>query len=425
MSASRVIAVLLLTAPLAACVSASSDCVVLPLPTATPLQYAPTPVGGFPVVPGACPEAPTATPWPPASTATAGPGLGQVSNVADTRAFLPEDERLQAVFASSGRYAVVYRLGTELVVAHTYGEMRLAGVDYAGVAYRADQVALVQSSAAGTTVSFGTALGDQESATVFSGPGLGSDLALSYGGEGWLYLASGSVISRFNPAAGAFEASGLYTGQAITMGKTAHGTLLLATTDGVWRKPFDQAWDPVIGGPVTGMAVIGEQVAVAWAVEGGAGGWFVRSSMDGGASWSGSERAAYAELGSDFAYGNAEDGGAFPVLYGNTTLEVVGPFREPPGRRNEIMGLPYEGDAIDPTRMPGASSAAAYPTVVRRTSSGWYPDIGATVPELLVSSVRDAQPVRHLLCAQSGPTAVCAWEAYQVNGQTDVVVITR
>ena len=421
----RVVAGLFLAASLAACATASADCVLLPLPTATPVQYAPTPIGGFPVVPGACPDAPTRTPRPPAATSTAGPGLGQVSNVADTLAFLPEDEQLQAVFASSGRYAVVYRLGSELVVVHTYGELRLPGADRAGIAYRADQVALVQSTSSGTTVSFGAVLGDEDSATVITGPNLGSDLALIYGGEGWLYLASGGFISRFNPSGGAFEASGIYSGQAISMGKTAHGTVLLATTTGVWRKPFDQAWGQVVGGPITGLAVLGEQVAAAWTVEGGAGGWYVRTSLDGGSSWSGDERAAFAQLGSDFAYGHADDGGAFPVLHSNTTLEVVGPFREPPGRRNEIMGLPYEGDVIDPTRIPGASSASAYPTVVRRTSSGWYPEVGATIPELLVSSVRDAQPVRHLMCTQSGPTAVCAWEAYQVNGQTDVVVITR
>lgn len=271
MSAQRVVAVLLLAAPLAACTTASTNCVLLPLPTATPIQYAPTPIGGFPIVPGVCPEAPTATARPSAPTSTAGPGLGQVSNVADTLAFLPEDEQLQAVFASSGRYAVVYRLGTELVVVHTYGELRLPGVARAGIAYRADQVALVQSTASGTTVSFGAALGDADSATIISGPNLGSDLALIYGGEGWLYLASGGFISRFNPAAGAFEASGIYSGQAISMGKTAHGAVLLATTAGVWRKPFDQAWGQVFGGPITGLAVLGEQVAATWTVEGGAG----------------------------------------------------------------------------------------------------------------------------------------------------------
>ena len=38
MIARRVVAALLLIAPLAACTTASTDCVLLPLPTATPLQ---------------------------------------------------------------------------------------------------------------------------------------------------------------------------------------------------------------------------------------------------------------------------------------------------------------------------------------------------------------------------------------------------
>ena len=413
----RVLGLMTLLFLLGACAPAAPDCAWASAfggPTATPLVAAPTAKASG-VQPETCP---TRTPRPtldPPPTPTAGPGLGQASSAARPLTLSPQDKQIAGVYASAGRGAVVVRQDgrLRLIIADTWKQFDLGLGEAASVAFRADGF-LAVAVLSGSTLVIRQArfAGELESATPIDAPVAGADPVLGFGPDGWPYLAAAGQVARLNPESQAWEAQGSYTGQARQIARTASGALLLLTDAGLLRKALGATnWSPAWTGVADGLAVRGDDVALAWHTGRE---WLLTVSGDGGANWD-APQAALRSDACDCALG------AFPLWGKAGALDVASVLVELPGGD----GQPHEGDVGDHGHLPEPGKPYPFPALVRRTAGGWYPPLGSTVPEALVRNVTDIQPVRALRCASDSGASVCAWEAIGFNGQVDILAITR
>lgn len=308
-------------------------------------------------------------------------------------------ETLVAAAGGEGSAALVYRdedLG-QLVVATSGDGTRIPvgqGIA-AALAFGPDQVSVVKRS--GGYLVLRTVPSLPVLATTLDEQVLswsGQDLAAGYGPEGWLYVASGGLAQRLNPVSGAWEASLTYAGSARELVRTSTGALLLHTSAGVYRRDVTTGqWSQAWSGQADGMAVLGEQVALAWQAGNT---WQVVESSDSGLTWSAPQIAAGGLPGSY--------GAAYPILAADGYLEVVGLYTES-----------ARGDG---------HARYTYPMLAHRDAQGWFPAFGDH-PEPLVAQTGSLRPSQHLLAVSIHGLTLVSWEGLQFNGASDVFAITR
>lgn len=376
-------------------------------PTVTPRVSRPTSTpGGATATPPRviCPVAtlrPTATLAYP-TRPPVGRGLGLQGGTVRGITATPQNETLLAVAAGEGWTALVYRddaSGELYVSAGDTARISVGPGSAAALAFGPSQIALLRRGASGLALRVAPRVWDLAStADLTPVPTAGADVAAGYGPEGWLYVASGGAVQRFNPFDAVWEYAAAYAGAARQMARTEHGGVLLQTSAGVYRRDATVGeWTQTWSGVVDGLAVQGERVALAWQA-GNA--WQVAVSQDGGATWPVVQIAAGGLPGT---YGPA-----YPLLAGDGVLEVVGSYTEP-----------AHGDGF---------ARYTLPIIAQRGPSGWFPAPGGQPgdqPETLSAQVAELRPVRHLMAVSSQGQSLVVWEGVQFNGASDVFALSR
>jgi hypothetical protein len=259
----------------------------------------------------------------------------------------------------------------------------------------------------------------------------GNDFYAAYNKEGWLYMASAGQIARLNPFTNVWEFSGNYTGEVKHLVGLQSGVMLMLTTTGIFRYDggdWVMTWDvnsiQVIRNPdgpeyPLGLAVYGDNVAIAWDVPQGYSTrptidfteWRMERSGDGGLTWGDQEMVAipYARTDPLDRRYTGWYGPAWALYRQDGTLEVTGSYKE--------VGRGY-GTMQD--------APLGYPVVVRWTQErGWYPSIETDQPQVLTARAEDAQRLGTFLVSSTNGVTLIAYEIREFNNAFDVYSLTR
>ncbi len=392
--------------------------------TPTPKVSQPTATPGGVITPTATipPDCPTRTPIPtrtPRPTETAGPGLGGASQSFTSLTISPDNERVVRVASSNGQGGVFWRdaqNGLHLYLPESHSAIELGQTSVGDFAARVGEFAVAKVVDGRAQVLTATTSAGIVTAAPVPAPFPGDDVAIEYGVDGWLYLASAGRLARLNPFSGEWEGQGAYNiGAVKDLLRLDNGTFIfISGTAQQERRATDGGWSSCGDLPSADAAITaaGNNLAAAWTESGG---WHAAYSYDGCVSWNGRSQASEPNQ-----YTGAFYYAAFPLLKIDGSLEVTGLMEEPAG-----AGAAGSGDHDPGAGAPQISAQAfAAPAIVRLTANGWYPSLGA-LAESLTRSTNQIQPSRNFTCASSVGHAVCAWEVTQYNGDTDVVSLTR